>query len=126
MSKRSKLSDANFEIMRVIWDLGEATVNEIHSAVNAKRDDGIKRESVQVQVKRLEKYGWLKRRKRGKVYHYSALADRDETMRDILEDVKDRVFGGSRAELVRCLFESSEISEAELVRIRRLLDTKTE
>ena len=107
--------------MQHVWNKGEATVNDIHAAVNSRRKTKIKRESVQVQVKRLEKYGWLKRRKVGKFFYYSALKDRDSASRDILNDVKDRVFGGSQSELVRCLFKNSRVSEAELKRINEFL-----
>ena len=116
-----RLSQANFEIMQHVWEKGEATVNDIHAAVNSRRQSKIKRESIQVQVKRLEKYGWLKRKKAGKFYYYSALKDKDSATRDILNDVKDRVFGGSQSELVRCLFENSQVSEAELRRINKFL-----
>ena len=116
-----RLSQANFEIMQHVWEKGEATVNDIHEAVNSRRESKIKRESVQVQVKRLEKYGWLKRRKVGKLFYYSALRGKEVATRDILNDVKDRIFGGSQAELIRCLFENSQVSAEELKRIDKFL-----
>lgn len=119
--KRIKLSEANFEIMKVIWEKGEASVHEIHSAVQAARENDIKRESIQVQVKRLAKYGWLKRRKQGKIYFYSAVAGQEEATRDIIEDVKDRVFDGSQVDMVKCLLENTDITKGELARIRSLL-----
>ena len=115
------LSRANFEIMQHVWEKGEATVNDIHEAMNSRRESKIKRESVQVQVKRLEKYGWLKRRRIGKLFYYSALRGKEVATRDILNDVKERIFGGSQAELVRCLFENSRVSEEELKRINEFL-----
>jgi BlaI family penicillinase repressor len=121
MTKRIKLSEANFEIMKIIWRRGEASVNDIHAAVRKARGDIIKRESIQVQVKRLAKYGWLKRRKEGKTFLYSAVSGREEANRDILNDVKDRVFGGSQSELVKCLFENTDITKGELARILSLL-----
>jgi BlaI family penicillinase repressor len=118
---RIKLSEANFEIMKVIWEHGEASVPEIHSAVQAARKSYIKRESIQVQVKRLAKYGWLKRRKQGKIYFYSALAGQEEASRDIVTDVKDRIFDGSQVDMVKCLIENTAITKGELARIRSLL-----
>jgi len=122
MNKRIKLSDANFEIMKIIWDLGEASVNDIHKAVQAERRYIIKRESIQVQVKRLTKYGWLKRRKTGKTFLYSAVSGQAEVNRDILKDVRDRVFSGSQSEIVRCLFDNTKISSDELARIRAMIE----
>jgi BlaI family transcriptional regulator, penicillinase repressor len=121
MKRQSKLSDANYAIMKIIWEQGEASVNKIHEAVKQARGNTIKRESIQVQVKRLAKYGWLKRRKEGKTFFYSAVSEREEANREILNDVKDRVFGGSQADLVKCLFENTNITNGELARIRSLL-----
>jgi len=121
MTNRTKLSDANYEIMKIIWKRGEASVSEIHEAVQIARGDSIKKESIQVQVKRLAKYGWLERRKEGKTFLYSAVSGREEAHRDIINDVKDRVFGGSQSEMVKCLFENTDITKGELERIRALL-----
>ena len=97
MTKRIKLSKANYEIMKIIWNCGEASVNAIHKAVQESRSGTIKKESIQVQVKRLAKYGWLKRRKEGKTFFYSAVSGQEDANRDILNDVMDRVFGGSQS-----------------------------
>ena len=121
MPKHPKLSDANFEIMKIIWDLGEATVKEIHEAIKKRRFEPIKRESIQVQVKRLARYGWLRRRKEGKNYHYSSVSGQEEVNRDILDDVKDRVFGGSQTELIKCLLKNTDVQKEEMERIRKLL-----
>ena len=121
MTKHAKLSDANYAIMKIIWEREEASVNDIHEAIQQARGDTVKRESIQVQVKRLAKYGWLNRRKEGKTFFYSAISGQEDANRDILNDVKDRVFGGSQSELVKCLFESTRITKGELARIRSML-----
>jgi len=57
-----KLSPANLEIMKIIWEKGEITVSSVVEAINAKRKDKLRRTTVQVQMGRLEEYGWLKHR----------------------------------------------------------------
>ena len=74
-----KLSPANLEIMKVVWDKGDVTIND------------------------------------------SAVAEKQKTRREILEDIKNRVFGGSRAELVKCLIEDSDVSPEEIKELRALL-----
>ena len=120
-NKAANLSPANFEIMKIVWGRGEASVNEIHEAVQAARGSPIKRESIQVQVRRLARYGWLRRRREGKTFLYSPLSGREEASLEILNDVKDRVFGGSQSEMVKCLFDNTDITKGELERIRDLL-----
>ena len=116
-----KLSPANLEIMKVVWDKGDVTINNVVEAINAKRKNNIRRTTVQVQMNRLEDYGWLKHSELGRTYVYSAVVEKQKTRREILEDIKNRVFGGSRAELVKCLIEDSDVSLEEIKELRALL-----
>jgi BlaI family transcriptional regulator, penicillinase repressor len=128
MTKRRlrKLSPANLEIMKIVWDRGEVSVSDVMEAVNAKRKKSIRRTTVQVQMNRLENYGWLKHREEGRSYLYSAAAEKHKTRREILEDIKNRVFGGSRAELVQCLLEDSDVTAEEIRELRSLLKKRQE
>ena len=117
-----KLSAANFEIMKVIWEKGEATAAEVLDAINKKRKEKIGRTSILVQLTRLREYGWLKYRKVNRTYYYSAAFGREKATRDIIDDVKTRIFDGSHSELVRCLFENSEITDEEIKDIRDILN----
>ena len=121
---RRKLSPANLEIMKVAWEKGEVTVNDVVEAVNAKRQKPVRRTTIQVQMNRLEDYGWLKHREEGRTYVYSASAEKQKTRREILEDIKNRVFGGSRAELVKCLIEDENVTPEEIKELRALLKNK--
>jgi BlaI family transcriptional regulator, penicillinase repressor len=122
--QRRKLSPANLEIMKVVWEKGEVTVNVVAEAVNAKRKNPVRRTTIQVQMNRLEDYGWLKHREEGRSYVYSAAAEKHKTRREILEDIKNRVFGGSRADLVKCLIEDENVTPEELKELRELLKNK--
>ena len=119
--KLRKLSPANLEIMKIIWDKGEVTVNDVFEAINTKRKEKLRRTTIQVQMGRLEDYGWLIHRKEGRTYFYSAAAEEQKTRQDILNDIKHRVFGGSRAELVKCLLEDEKITPEEIQELRALL-----
>ncbi len=116
-----KISPANLEIMKVIWDKGDVTINDVVEAINARRKNNIRRTTVQVQMNRLEDYGWLKHTEMGRTYVYSAVVEKQKTRREILEDIKNRVFGGSRAELVKCLLEDTDVTPEEIRELRALL-----
>ena len=107
--------------MKIIWEKVEVTVNEVFEAINAKRKDKLRRTTIQVQMGRLEEYGWLTHRKEGRTYFYSAVAEQQKTRQDILNDIKNRVFGGSHAELVKCLLEDKNIAPEEIDELRALL-----
>jgi predicted transcriptional regulator len=116
-----KLSPANLEIMKVVWDKGEVTINDVVEAINARRKNKIRRTTIQVQMNRLEDYGWLKHMEVGRTYVYSAVVEKQKTRMEILEDIKNRVFGGSRAELVKCLIEDADVTSEEIRELRALL-----
>lgn len=116
-----KLSPANLEIMKVVWDKGEVSVNDVAEAINSKRKNNVRRTTIQVQLNRLEEYGWLRHREEGRAYIYSAVIEKQKTKRDILEDIKNRVFSGSRAELVQCLLEDTDVTAEEIRELRDLL-----
>ncbi len=116
-----KLSDANLEIMKLAWQKGEVTINEVLEAVNATRKKKLKRATIQVQMRRLERYGWLRHRKENREFYYSPLKGEAEAKENILHHIRHRVFGGSYAELVKCLFSGAPIPGEELKRIMEYL-----
>ncbi|RPJ14784.1 MAG: BlaI/MecI/CopY family transcriptional regulator [Desulfobacteraceae bacterium] len=120
--KLPKLTDPEFEIMKVVWNRGKVTVNEVLEAVNSFKKRNLKRTTIQVQMKRLEDKGWLSHQEEDRNFLYRSTRDREEVSREITRDIKKRIFDGSYAELVRALFHESEISREEIGKIRRILD----
>jgi predicted transcriptional regulator len=121
-NKAANLSPANFEIMKIVWEKGEVTINDVVDAINAKREDELRRTTIQVQMNRLEDYGWLKHRKEGRTFYYTAVKEKQKTRRDIVMDIKERVFSGSHTELVKCLVDSSDLKPKDIKELRQLLD----
>jgi BlaI family penicillinase repressor len=117
-----KLSPANLEIMKVIWRLREASVNDVFEAVNSRKKDKVRRTTIQVQVNRLEEYGWLKHREVGRTHYFRAVRGRQKAERDIINDIKNRLFGGSRMELVKSLLDDSDLKAEEIQELRDILN----
>jgi predicted transcriptional regulator len=124
MNKKNaaNLSPANFEIMKIVWEKGEATINDVFEGINTRRADKLRRTTIQVQMNRLEEYGWLKHRQEGRTFYYTAVQEKQKTRRDIVMDIKERVFSGSPAELVKCLFDASRLKPGDIKELRQLLD----
>lgn len=117
-----KLSPAEFEIMEAVWELGECTITDVMRSVNTSRDSELKRATIQVQLRRLEEKGWLTHEERDRKFLYRATADRGAASAYLAGELTERIFDGSAAELVRCLFEQKKINSKEIGRIRQLLD----
>ena len=116
-----KLSPKSLEIMNVVWEKGEVTVNDIVAAINKKRVDNVRRTTIQVQMGRLEEYGWLKHREVGRTHYFRAVRGRRKAERDIITDIKNRVFGGSRMDLVKSLIDESDLKPKEIQELRDIL-----
>lgn len=116
------LSEAQLEIMDVIWDRGEATVAEVWKTLSARRK--VARNTVQTMIARLEEKGWLEHRG-GQAFRYRATRPRGATMRGLVRRMVETAFGGSAEGLVMALLEGRRLSKAEAERIRTMIDQAT-
>ncbi len=114
------LSDAQLEIMNVVWDQGEVTVGDTWSALSEQRS--IARNTVQTVLTRLCEKGWLKYRKQGRGFLYRAAVPRDTTLRGLVDRLVETAFSGSAEGLVLAMLEGRGLSDAEATRIRKLID----
>jgi BlaI family transcriptional regulator, penicillinase repressor len=113
-------SDAQWEVLNIIWDRGEATVGEVWQAISAKR--AVARNTVLTVVARLEEKGWLRRRADGNVLRYSATIDEQAARRQVARQLVHTAFRGSPEGLIMALLSESELSEGEADRIRAMLE----
>jgi BlaI family transcriptional regulator, penicillinase repressor len=124
MAKRSEPSappsDAQVEVLNVIWDRGEATVGEVWQAVSAGRP--VARNTVLTLIARLEEKGWLRRHEEGNVLRYSAVVPKQTALRQIARRLVDTAFGGSAEGLIMTLLGDGDLSEGEAERIRAMLE----
>jgi predicted transcriptional regulator len=114
------LSQAQLEIMDVVWGGGEVTVTDVWNVLASRRQ--VARNTVLTLMDRLEKKGWLKRRADGPVHYYTAALPRAATLGGVVERLVDSAFAGSAEALVLALLEGRGVSEEEARRIRQLID----
>jgi predicted transcriptional regulator len=122
-AKLPKLTPSEFQIMDAVWSQKELSVTEIMNGVNAKSTKKFARSTIQVQVGRLEEKGWLAHHENGNKFMLFATVPRKDASLAIVQDVNERVFGGSCAELVKSLLNGREkISSEEIKKIRGIID----
>lgn len=114
------LTESQREIMEIFWDMGEATVGDIHERVSQNRE--IARNTIQTLIVRLEEKGWLKHTEQGRKFLYSAAAPRTKSLGARVSHMIDRMFGGSPEQLVNSLLEYRGLSESELHNIRGMIN----
>lgn len=121
----NKLTPVQFEIMRTVWESETgATVAEIWEKIGKPRD--VARTTILNLVGRLEKRGWLKRKKQSGAFRYFATVDQETASGDVAGRFVDDFFGGSTSELVMSLLGNEKISKSELDQLRKLIGSKTD
>ena len=114
------LSEAQLEIMHVVWDGGEVTVTDVWNVLARRRP--VARNTVLTLMDRLEKKGWLRRRADGAAHYYTAAVPRAATLGQVVHRLVDAAFAGSAEALVLALLEGRGVSDEEARRIRQLID----
>jgi len=107
-------TDKEVEIMRVIWERGEATAKEIQEALPDERHYN----SVLTIIRVLERKGHLAHRAEGKAHIYRAKAKQEKSQRRVLSHLIEQVFGGSAAAMVLHLVETGDLTEDDLREVR--------
>jgi predicted transcriptional regulator len=114
------LSEAQLEIMHVVWEGGEVTVTDVWNVLARRRP--VARNTVLTLMDRLEKKGWLTRRADGQTHRYTAAAPRAATLGRVVHRLVDAAFAGSADALVLALLEGRGVTDEEARRIRQLID----
>lgn len=112
------LTQRELDIMSVLWELGEATVNEVRDRV----DPGLAYTSVSTMIRMLEMKGYVAhRRGEGKTHVYYPVIDAEAAGESALGRVLDKIYGGSPIKLLAHLMDQRRLSEKELARMREIL-----
>ena len=123
--KSRTLTEVELEIMQVIWQKGETSVQEIQEALT--RPGGAPAlPTVRKMLSILQDKGYVKRRAAGRGHQYRAAVERDRAQEKILRDIVKRAFRGSAARLVAALVETEMLSEKELARARQIIRERAE
>ncbi len=120
MTDRPGLSKGEMEVARLLWQLGKATVREVHEAFPAARK--IDFTTVQTYLRRLESKGYVRARLDGRTRVYSPKVKPRTVIRETLNDLIDRLFGGETLPLMRHLIEDRGIRDEELAELKKLID----
>ncbi|PCC74629.1 Predicted transcriptional regulator [Nannocystis exedens] len=120
MGEEVQLSDLQLGLLRILWDRGEATALEVHSAL-VERDRGLAPTTVSTMLSRLEKKGAITHRTEGRQFIYRALVGEVDVRRSMLSRVTDYFFGGDVSALVSHLVEGRGVDPDDALRLQQLL-----
>src|SRR5256885_17106522 len=121
MPKRSP-TNAELEILRVLWQHGPSTVRDVHASLDHARPVGYTTVLKLLQI--MVEKGLVRRDASARSHVYAAVASQGATQRRMVADLVQRGFGGSNLGLVLHALESTPATAPELDLNRRLLDEK--
>jgi BlaI family transcriptional regulator, penicillinase repressor len=113
-------TEAELEILRVLWERGPSTVRHVHESLAQQRDTGYTTTLKLMQI--MAEKGLVTRDESARTHVYTARLSQETTQRQLVNDLVERAFGGSAAELVLRALSSHKTSAEELGEIRRLID----
>ncbi|HSU17954.1 BlaI/MecI/CopY family transcriptional regulator [Longimicrobium sp.] len=122
MSDAPDLTDLQLAVLRVLWERGEATVQEIHAGLLDER--GLAPTTVATLLTRLERRGVVSRRADGRVHRYRARVTEPEVRRSMVGGLASRLFGGDVAAMVSHLLGGEHVGADDLERIRALVEKR--
>ena len=119
MPERHQLTELQLAILRVIWDKGEATVQDIWEALHSER--GLAQTTVATMLSRLERRGVVTRRAQSRQYHYKAAVTEPEVQHSMVGELTERLFDGDVTQLVQHLLSGADVSPGALAKIRKMI-----
>ena len=116
-------TEAELDILRVLWDQGARTVREVHEQLYGDGGAGAGYTTVLKLMQIMHAKGLVVRDDAQRAHVYRAAVSRQRTQKRFLSEMVARLFNGSPSQLVlHALGEAPRASKAELKQIRELLD----
>jgi BlaI family transcriptional regulator, penicillinase repressor len=118
------LSPAETEVLRLVWQLEAATVQQIFDTMPEDRSVGYA--TVQTLLRRLEKKGYVQHKVQGKAHLFSAAVKRDQMIKRTVSDFVERLFGGDPLPLILHLADHSKLNADDIDRLKQLIGKQNE
>jgi BlaI family transcriptional regulator, penicillinase repressor len=118
--KLPKPTNAELEILTVLWSIGPATVREVYDVISRRRSAEYSTTLKFMQI--MADKGLLMRNAKQRAHVYEAAKPREWTQRQLAGDLLDRAFSGSAKALLVGALSAREITRQELSDLRKFLD----
>jgi predicted transcriptional regulator len=121
MVRRAPVSDAELEVLKVLWSGGPATVRDVATALRKQRRR-LAYNTVLTLLSRLRDKRYVAADRSDTAHLFRAVVTRDDLLGSTLSALADRVCDGTASPLVLALVKGQHLSSAEISDLRKLLD----
>lgn len=119
MSKLPQISEAEFEVMKVIWKYAPISTNEVTEKLTQTTDWSPK--TIQTMLKRLVTKKTLTYEKQSRVFVYTPLVPETEYIRQESNSFLNKYYNGNIVSMLTSYLEDDKLSKTELDTLRHLL-----
>jgi BlaI family penicillinase repressor len=115
-----KPTEKELEILQILWEIGPASVKDVHEALGGDAANGYTTILKLLQI--MHEKGIVTRQKSGKLHLYEAVPSQEKTQTQILDKMINTVFQGSAMRLVISALGNNRSSKEELKQIKEYLE----
>ena len=120
MSKNSKPTNSELDVLSILWKIGDATAREVHNELVKEKSTGYT--TTLKIIQNMYDKELLTREPKGQTHIYSPAIAKSEIQKDLLGGFVNKVFGGSSKNLILQALGNESPSKEELDEIRAMLD----
>lgn len=122
MKKSPRISEAEWEVMKVLWSRSPASAQEVIEALNPASD--WKPATVKTLISRLLKKEAIGFEQEGKSYLYYPLVSEEECLRAESRSFLERLYGGALKPMLVHFLKEEKLSREEIEELKRILDER--
>jgi BlaI family penicillinase repressor len=117
-------TDAELEILTVLWSLGPSTVRAVHEALRRRKTSPSTTQYTTVLkiMQIMAEKGLVRRNEKQRAHIYEPRRSREWTQKQLAGDLLERAFGGSARSLVMGALSVKKASRDDLAEIRKAID----
>ena len=113
-------TDAELDILTVLWGRGPSTVREVHEEIAQRKP--MQYTTVLKMLQIMAEKGLVRRDEKERAHVYQASQPREWTQRQLAGDLLQRAFAGSAKSLLMGALSARKTSKAELAELRKMLE----
>ena len=122
MSAKHKLGDLQLAIMKILWERGRATVNDVHLVLLPQR--GLAPTTIATMLKKMEEKGVVAHDVEGRQFFYRPVVQEEDVTRTMVGELVDRLYGGDALAMVSHLLTERDFDEKELAQLKDMIKRK--
>lgn len=122
MNNLPQISEAEYEVMKVIWNNYPISTNEIVEEITKSKEWNVR--TVHTLIARLDKKGAISHKKDGRIYIYSPVVNKKDYLKYESKSFLNKFYNGAVNKMVMNFIENDMLSSAEIDELKKILGDK--